>query len=73
MSFMYVRIQKFIGSIFKRTNNTSTSIVKDPAVAKHMFNLQDKFHITRPKKGRRGRDRMIVRFTTTYVISAYHR
>ena len=24
------------------------------------------------KRGRRGRDRMIVGFTTTYAISAYH-
>jgi len=23
-------------------------------------------------KGRRGRDRMVVQFTTTYAISAYH-
>jgi len=25
-----------------------------------------------PKGGRRGRDRMVVGFTTTYAISAYH-
>ena len=24
------------------------------------------------QEGRRGRDRMVVRFTTTYAISAYH-
>jgi hypothetical protein len=24
------------------------------------------------KEGRRGRDRMVLRFTTTYAISAYH-
>jgi hypothetical protein len=24
------------------------------------------------KRGRRGRDRMVVRFTTTYASSAYH-
>jgi len=31
--------------------------------------------LSRPKhsvRGRRGRDRMIVGFTTTYAISAYH-
>jgi len=28
--------------------------------------------ILSPFEGRRGRDRMVVRFTTTYAINAYH-
>ena len=32
---------------------------------KHLFSLMS-------QRGRRGRDRMVVGFTTTYAISAYH-
>ena len=43
--------------------------------------IVDRCHLTNPgkvqylhnlKRGRRGRDRMIVEFTTTYAIRAYH-
>ena len=43
--------------------------------------IVDGCHLTNPgkvqylhnlKRGRRGRDRMIVKFTTTYAIRAYH-
>ena len=35
--------------------------------------LSKKFQNTREKSGRRGRDRMVVGFPTTYAISAYYR
>jgi len=30
------------------------------------------YHMDQKSRGRRGRDRMAVGFTTTYAISAYH-
>jgi hypothetical protein len=35
--------------------------------------LEGNYDLRGRLRGRRGRDRMVVRFTTTYVISAYHR
>jgi len=29
-------------------------------------------NLTHPRRSRRGRDRMVARFTITYVITAYH-
>ena len=37
-----------------------------------IFNLRSLGYIVSIKKGRHGRDRIVVRFMTTYVISAYH-
>jgi hypothetical protein len=44
-------------------------IQNEPQEDKHKYRL----YFTRLFcKGRRGRDHMVVRFTTTYAISAYH-
>jgi len=40
-------------------------ITKHEEHEEHLFPLM-------PRRGRGGRDRMVVRFTTTYAISAYH-
>jgi hypothetical protein len=39
---------------------------------KHSIIINTKIPRTQVR-GRRGRDRMVVEFTTTYAISAYHR
>jgi hypothetical protein len=47
-------------------------VVSTPATA-HCLVQVTKYTKHRTEPGdRRGRDRMVVRFTTTYVISAYH-
>ena len=41
-------------------------------VDKIMFEIYLQWHSLLQGKGRRGRDRMVVGFRTTYAISAYH-
>jgi hypothetical protein len=47
----------------------------NPGSAPQMFTMLTTFnraHVLNINCGRRGRDRMVVGFTTTYAISAYH-
>jgi hypothetical protein len=37
-----------------------------------MYKMYYEFTVIFPRRGRRGRDRMVVGFMTTYAISAYH-
>jgi hypothetical protein len=38
----------------------------------HRMELYPLYYFYLPMRGRRGRDRMVVRFTPTYATSAYH-
>jgi hypothetical protein len=60
---------------------TLEEVYQDPCI--HMGVLQEGLimegcslyisaHYTQPNRGRRGRDRMVVGYTTTCTISAYH-
>ena len=42
------------------------------AQAYFQIDIMWRIHDVMPESGRRGRDRMVVGFTTTYAISAYH-
>jgi hypothetical protein len=46
--------------------------VKNCCEAVQMISLHDKTFDIKPERCRHGRDRMVVGFTTTYAISAYH-
>jgi hypothetical protein len=52
----------------KQLNRNSTDLIMDE-IKTRLFMLFWSWHSL---GGRRGRDRMIVEFTTTYAISAYH-
>ena len=52
-----------------RTNTISIDDIKTKCVIVLYMNFT---FSTRLSGGRRGRDRMVVDFTTTYAISAYH-